>query len=203
MRSDATCEMLRRLWELHSYSLLSYLFYAPPVWKEEDGACLRLLKLIHEDQRKLADRIGEMVLEYGGKVLRGMYPLHFTAMHDLSSRFLWAEMIDCQEKTVDAIEQLVPQLPHGTIAQSLAQECLGAAKSHLDSMRELSALIGVDEKTLRRWAKDRGMPTCRVGKRVLVLVEDFAAWLRRHRGRPEVDLDAEADATLARLKARQ
>lgn len=69
---------------------------------------------------------------------------------------------------------------------------------------ELSEMLGVDQKTLRRWAREHSMPTYRVGGRVLVLVADFEAWLRRHRDRPEVDVDAVVDAavraTMGRLR---
>jgi len=42
-------------------------------------------------------------------------------------------------------------------------------------------MTGVSERTLRRWARERGMPTHRVGGRVLVVLADFLAWLRAHR----------------------
>ena len=84
----------------------------------------------------MADRIGKMIIEYGGNLTLGKYPTRFTALHDLSSRFMLAELIRYQQRTIEAIEQLTPQLPRASIAQSLAQECLGVAKAHLDSLRE-------------------------------------------------------------------
>ena len=62
---------------------------------------------------------------------------------------------------------------------------------------ELAAMTGVSERTLRRWAREHGMPTCRVGGRVLVVVADFLAWLRTHR---ELRAD-EVDAILQRALA--
>lgn len=67
-------------------------------------------------------------------------------------------------------------------------------------LSELSQMVGVDQKTLRKWAREHGMPTYRVGGRVLVLVSDFQEWLRKHRDQPEMDGDAAVDATLARLR---
>lgn len=139
MRSASTCDALSRLWVIHNYSLPAYLNYAPPAWKEEDGAAARLLESIHQDQQRLADRIGKMILEYGEVVPAGSFPNRFTAMHDLSSTFMWAVLQSYQQRTVEAIERLIPQLPDGTIARSLAQECLGAAKAHLDAIREVSS----------------------------------------------------------------
>ena len=55
---------------------------------------------------------------------------------------------------------------------------------------ELAAMTGVSERTLRRWAREHGMPTCRVGGRVLVVVSDFLVWLRAHRALGEDEVDA-------------
>ncbi len=136
MYSDATREALNRLWIIHNFSLPSYLNYAPPRWDEEDGVAARLLDNIVRDQQQLADRIGKMVIKYGGELAMGRYPYRFTSLHDLSSPYLWAELLRYQRQTVDAIENLMTQLPTASIAQALAEECLGVAKAHLDSMRE-------------------------------------------------------------------
>ena len=67
------------------------------------------------------------------------------------------------------------------------------------SVSELGALVGVDEKTLRRWVRERGMPSYRVGRRVLVVVSEFLEWLRQHREQPERDLQGELGTLLERL----
>lgn len=69
------------------------------------------------------------------------------------------------------------------------------------SISELSAMVGADAKTLRTWARSYGMPTYRVGGRVLVLVADFVEWLRAHRDRPEEDLDAAVNGIVARMRS--
>lgn len=55
---------------------------------------------------------------------------------------------------------------------------------------ELAVMTGVSERTLRRWAREHGMPTCRIGGRVLVVVSDFVAWLRAHRELRDEEVDA-------------
>lgn len=67
------------------------------------------------------------------------------------------------------------------------------------SVPELAKLVGVDEKTLRQWTRDRGMPSYRVGRRVLVVVSEFLVWLRNHREEPERDLEEELGTLLERL----
>lgn len=138
MHSDTTCEALNRLWIIHNCSLASYLSFAPPCWSEEDGAAAQLLHDIVRDQQQIADRVGKMIIEYGGSMILGKYPTRFTAMHDLSFQYMWTELMRYQQRTIDAIEKLTPQLPRASIAQALAQECLGVAKAHLDSLRDLA-----------------------------------------------------------------
>ena len=67
------------------------------------------------------------------------------------------------------------------------------------SIPELSSLVGVDEKTLRIWSRERGMPSYRVGRRVLVVVSEFLDWLRRFREEPERDPEQELGTLLSRL----
>jgi hypothetical protein len=67
------------------------------------------------------------------------------------------------------------------------------------SLGELSSFVGVDTKTLRHWSRDRGMPTYRVGRRILVVVPEFLEWLRVHRDHPERDLEAEMANMLERM----
>ena len=67
------------------------------------------------------------------------------------------------------------------------------------SVSELGTLVGVDEKTLRKWTRERGMPSYRVGRRVLVIVSEFLEWLRQHREQPERDLQGELGTLLERL----
>jgi len=57
-------------------------------------------------------------------------------------------------------------------------------------LAELEVMSGVSQKTLRRWAREEGLPTCRVRGRVLVVVEDFIDWLREHRELAPDEVDA-------------
>ncbi len=139
MKSDTTREALNRLWVIHNYSLANYLADAPPAWTDEDVAAAALLHDISEDQRHMADRIGKMIIAQGGKLPLGMFPDRFLTWNDLAPRFMLGELVDYQQRTIAAIDKLISQLPQASIAKSLAQECLGVAKAHLDSLREVAA----------------------------------------------------------------
>ncbi len=55
-----------------------------------------------------------------------------------------------------------------------------------------AAALGVDERTLRRWQKDEGLPFARVGGVVLFPVAELRAWLaERASGEHRVEALAE------------
>ncbi len=137
MNNGSTCEVLNRLWIIHHYSLPNYLGAAPAWWHDEDVGETRLLQQVIRDQQNLANRMGDLILELRGRTVAGKFPAWFTVLHDLSVEFLWSELIRYQQRTVAAIQQCVGRLPPGSLAKALAQESLGVAKAHLDSMREL------------------------------------------------------------------
>ena len=44
---------------------------------------------------------------------------------------------------------------------------------------ECARALGVDERTLRRWQRDEGLPFARVGNTVLFPVAELRAWLAK------------------------
>jgi hypothetical protein len=67
----------------------------------------------------------------------GDFPITFTGSHDLSLNFLVRRLVQWQKDTVVAVQQCYDALADDPIAQGLADECLGAAKGHLESLEEL------------------------------------------------------------------
>jgi hypothetical protein len=134
MSDDTTNDILNRLWVIHNRSLPSYLAYARPWWESDDQGPAERLNDIVRDQQEMADRIGRTILENGGQLIAGEFPVKFAALHDLGSEHLRAELIRYQSRTVDAVELLAEQLPPASFARALAQEALGMAKAHLDSL---------------------------------------------------------------------
>jgi hypothetical protein len=132
--------VLNQLVALHNRSLVSYLSYASPTWHPGDDKAKSALSLITEQQSEIVDRIGEVIVRNGGAVDYGAYPMTFTGLHDLSFAYLLDQLIDRQNETVDAIERCVVELPSDPRAYELAQEALGMAKGHLDSLRELKQI---------------------------------------------------------------
>ena len=138
MNSGSEHDILNRLIVLHNRSLPMYLRDAVPWWSDRNGQAADLLEHITTDQMELVDRLGKMVIDGGEDVDNGEFPMVFTGLHDLSFDYLLEQMIGYQRRTVVAIEKCVEQLPENRMSRPLAQEALGTAKAHLDSLCEMA-----------------------------------------------------------------
>jgi len=78
-----------------------------------------------------------MVIAQHGIVDNGEFPIYYTGYHDLSFDFLLNEIIKEQKEDLVQIEKVVEQLSLVPLARALAEETLGAAKGHLESLNEL------------------------------------------------------------------
>ena len=138
-----TVAILNRLLLIHERSLPMYLVHARP-WthmgseKALDEKALDVFQLIVADQRAMAERISEFIIQAGHQVhTGGAFPLEFTDMHDLAVEFLIGQAVAYQKQDVEAIQSCVGQLRLAPAALSLAEEALGMAKGHLQSLDEL------------------------------------------------------------------
>ncbi len=138
MNRETTNDILNRLLVIHNRSLPMYLSSATPWWTDQEGGAARLLNQIVSDQRDIVSRVGLLIGDMDGEVDLGEYPMLFTSYHDLSGDFLLSKMIEYQERSVCAVEQMVDLLVGQTEARQLVQEALGTAKAHLDMMTELA-----------------------------------------------------------------
>ena len=137
LNSFQTCSSLNRLSVALNRSLSGYLQYAPP-WMNRDVEDVTLvLKQIVSDQEATVDRIGTMIQAAGEDVDPGEFPIEFASLHDLSLDYLLTRMVDGQREIVSVCEQAVSELAADALAQAVAQEAVGTAKAHLDSLLEL------------------------------------------------------------------
>jgi excisionase family DNA binding protein len=54
-------------------------------------------------------------------------------------------------------------------------------------------MIGVAESTVRLWMRERGLPHCKVGSRVLIPLSLFEKWLLEYRADAGKELQAQVD----------
>ncbi len=89
------------------------------------------------DQRLYCGRIAEAILQERGRFDSGDYPMEFTEYNMLSLDFLLTAMIRHQKQDIAAIERCVADLAGNMQYQVLAEEVLGNARGHLESLQEL------------------------------------------------------------------
>jgi len=139
MNGPNLIDVLNRLVVIHHRSLPVYLSYASPTWFRGDERARDVLRAIATDQQQMVDRLGEMILEIGGMLQFGGFPMAFTGYHDLSFDFLRGRLIEHQRRDVESIRQCTSQLESAPLAQALAREALHSAQRHLGSLEALPA----------------------------------------------------------------
>ena len=116
-----------------------YLVSAPPHRRFGDNQVWEVLRHIIDDQKLMIDKIAEHIESLDGTPDMGEFPMAFTGMHDLSMDYIMQQVLKRQKNEVLLIEQLSEQLEPGSQARALAQEALGAAKAHVQSIEECNA----------------------------------------------------------------
>ena len=141
MSSAETNAILNQVIVLLNRSLAVYLGDARPWMGGAGPEVQETLAAIVGDQQQSADRLSELVLENGGDVMSGEFPMTFTSLHDLSIEFCLGKLIQRQQQDVQFLQQAVAALERSPLAKSLVEETLGAAKGHLESLQELAVSL--------------------------------------------------------------
>lgn len=137
MNQPSTNALLNRLLAILCRSFPQYLQYSRPYVPPGRLALMETISAVVSDQNGLIDRIGHLLEDTYSAARRGEFPMEFTDLHDLSIDFLIGSAVSYQEQDVAKIAEIVEELRLAPAAQSLAEEALGMAKGHLDSLREL------------------------------------------------------------------
>jgi len=141
---------LNRLLTTIYRSLPMYLTYASPWTHRGDERATETLERIVEDQRQLSTRIAQYIMDHYGPVDLGDYPLDFPDTHDLAFDYLVCKLAACQRADVAAIEAAAAELQGDRQAAALAEEALGSARAHLETLEELAEQAAKDGVT---WVK--------------------------------------------------
>jgi hypothetical protein len=137
--STSKIDLLNELLVIHSCSLPSYLGSWKPWARQGDQQSLRVLRNMSAEHSRMADRIARVITRYGGYPDRGSFPMLFTDMHDLSTDYIVRNVREFQKRDLRRIEEIAESLAAYPDAHAVAQECLGAAKAHLDLLNELES----------------------------------------------------------------
>jgi len=131
--------VLGRLLQTLCRSLPMYLQEAKPWTRRDEQPVEAALDHLAADQRTLAERVAEAILEHDGHPEMGHFPGDCATTNDLSVDFLLQKVIDHQRQDVATIKQCVDALAEAPLPKSLAEEIHGNAQGHLDILEELQA----------------------------------------------------------------
>ena len=137
MIQPSTSQLLNRLLGIVSHSFPQFLQYSRPYIPVGRENLLETIQAIVADQNGIAERIGQMIVDEQSLPRSGEFPIEYTDTHDLGIDFLINMAITYQGQDISAIGELVGQLQLAPAAKSLAEEALGMAKGHLESLREM------------------------------------------------------------------
>jgi hypothetical protein len=111
-------------------------FVSPWVDDGEQESLATVMDVV-EDQNRTIKAIGELILDQGGVVQTGAFPLTFTSLHDTSLDYLLRLLIRAQGDDILLIEKCVASLDEHTVERALAEEALGSAQGHLELFEDL------------------------------------------------------------------
>lgn len=130
---------LNRLLTIVYRSFPMYLADACPWIHDGDVRAKQLLDHIVTDYRQYTQRISDLLMQRRALSGYGEFPMVFTDTHDLSLDYLLNEMAFYQKQDIAAIQRCVADLANDPEGRALAEEVLGNARGHLESLEELLA----------------------------------------------------------------
>lgn len=129
--------LLNQLLGVVGKSFPQYLRYSRPYMPAGSEAIGETIEAIVHDQDVLAERIGQLLVDADAPLRSGEFPMEYTDTHDLSIDYQLKAAIGYQEQDIESIHGLIDQFQSYPEAKSLAEEALGMAKGHLESLQEV------------------------------------------------------------------
>lgn len=130
--------LLAQLMAIVAKSFPQYLRYSRPYVPPDRENVMETLELIARDQDVLTERIGHMLIELGAPLRTGEFPMEYTDTHDLGIDYQITSAIEYQQQDIGSIQQLIAELQPFHAAKTLAEESLGMARGHLETLQELT-----------------------------------------------------------------
>ena len=95
---------------------------------------MQTLSDVAASHEAMARRITQMLVDADALPLPGEYPMEYTDSHDLDVDYLLRLPAAYQRQDIDAIESIVESLRLAPAARALAEEALGMARGHLETL---------------------------------------------------------------------
>ncbi len=129
--------LLNQLLGIVGKSFPQYLRYSRPYIPPGREGIWDTIEAIVHDQDVLAERISQLLLDAEAPLRPGEFPMEYTDTHDLSIDYQLKEAIAYQQQDIESIRALIDSLQSYPEAKALAEEALGMAKGHLESLQEM------------------------------------------------------------------
>lgn len=133
----ATLDVLNELLRTQYRSLPMFLSGTDPYARSGDQRAEAVLANVVADQKAMVQRLGEAILDRGGQVDSGNFPIEYAELHFLALDYLIKELVVRQKDDVAAIERCVARLTSDRAARMLAEEVLGQERAHLETLEGL------------------------------------------------------------------
>jgi hypothetical protein len=137
MSTPRNIDVLNRLLAIHHRALPQYLSGVSPWTHTGDERAEAVMRRIVSGQQATARKIAELILDRGGRLDSGSFPMDFTELNLLSLDYLLKEVAEHQSDDIWAIEQCVAALADDPEARTLAEESLGAGRAYLESLHDV------------------------------------------------------------------
>ncbi len=138
MKSSELVKVLNRLSMIHNRSFPAFLLQSSSWVRGAADKPAEVLKRIAEANQAMVDRLGRDLYEHRAVADQGEFPMYYADWIDLSAAFTVSAAIDELRRDVDDINQCIEALEEEPMMLAVAQEALGEAKGHIDSLVELS-----------------------------------------------------------------
>ena len=119
-------------------SLPMYLAEARPWVHRRDEKLASAITAIAGDQCLFAHRVAQAIVDMGRHPNPGSFPYQFTSIHDLAIDYLLQRLVEYQHRDVTHIGRCVEDLAEQPQHAALAEEILGNARGHLETLEQLS-----------------------------------------------------------------
>lgn len=138
MPAETSLDVLNRLLRIVYRSLPMYLANTSPWTSRRDGQAEAVLARLVADSKHYAQKLADAILDRNGILETGSFPIEYADVHDLSLDYMVGELIESQHRNIAAIGRCVTALGRDRAARALAEEVLGNARGHLESLEELT-----------------------------------------------------------------
>lgn len=137
MSTFATVDTLNLVLQVHYRSLPMYLAEAEPWRRHGSTERVAVVQDLINDDVRFSKIAADWIQRRGGVIDLGEFPIGFTDTNDLALDFLIEEIVNDQQGKIADLEDCLKVADVDPGVRSLAQEALGAARGHLQSLQEI------------------------------------------------------------------